>query len=284
MKKIYLTVISLLLAFQFTYAQWTTNSANTITSTTNLIGIGTAIPVQPLEVQINTNGTSGIVFTNSNTGSSARARYVLNNGVNSAIINLNSTTFPTDPNSLAICAPFNGGGSLMFETGGNEKMRILGNGNVLVGKTTQLNSAYLLDVAGTVRANGIMVNALGADFVFDHSYHLIPLADLKAYIDQNHHLPEIASAKEMHADGLNVGENQIKLLQKVEELTLYAIAADKRANEDEVIIAQQKEASRQQQISLTRQKILLAQQQETLLQMQNQLKIQQKEIEQLKNK
>ncbi|MDB5089985.1 MAG: hypothetical protein JWR09_3979 [Mucilaginibacter sp.] len=104
-------------------------------------------------------------------------------------------------------------------------------GNVLMGKSSQVNAAYKLDVAGNVRANQLVVNTTGADFVFDPSSRLYPLSSLEKYIEQNHHLPEIASAKQMQADGLNVGENQVKLLQKVEELTLYLIEKDKEVKE-----------------------------------------------------
>jgi hypothetical protein len=105
------------------------------------------------------------------------------------------------------------------------------NGNVLIGKTTQTNTAYKLDVAGGIRANQVVVNTSGADFVFDRSYHLPTLSSLKAYIAQNHHLPEIEPARQMQEEGLNVGDNQIKLLQKIEELTLYLIEKDQKDKE-----------------------------------------------------
>jgi hypothetical protein len=118
-----------------------------------------------------------------------------------------------------------GGGSI------TEKLRIKNNGNVLIGKTTQANSGYKLDVAGNIRANQIVVNTTGADFVFAPSYRLTPLYALKTYIDKNHHLPEIPSAAQMQAEGVNVGDNQTKLLQKIEELTLYLIEKDKQLKE-----------------------------------------------------
>jgi hypothetical protein len=110
-------------------------------------------------------------------------------------------------------------------------MFITGTGNVLINRITQNNTTYKLDVNGNARANEIVVNTDGADFVFNHSYKLPSLSTLKKYIDRNHHLPEIISAKQMQAEGLNVGENQTKLLQKVEELTLYLIEKDKQVSE-----------------------------------------------------
>ncbi|WP_426475645.1 hypothetical protein [Chryseobacterium balustinum] len=51
---------------------------------------------------------------------------------------------------------------------------------------------------------------------------------MEKHIKEKKHLPEIASAKQMEKEGVNVGEFQIKLLQKIEELTLYTIEQNKR--------------------------------------------------------
>lgn len=62
------------------------------------------------------------------------------------------------------------------------------------------------------------------DYVFDPEYPLMPLGELKLYISENHHLPRIKSAEEYAATGsVNVGELQVQLLEKVEELTLYIL-------------------------------------------------------------
>lgn len=86
-----------------------------------------------------------------------------------------------------------------------------------------------LDVRGTMRANEILVNIpSGADFVFDPSYQLAPLDELSSYLETNRHLPGIQSAEEMETEGVSVNDLQIKLLQKVEELTLYIIRQQER--------------------------------------------------------
>lgn len=127
-------------------------------------------------------------------------------------------------------------GDHVFNTGGpvagqTEKMRIKANGNVLIGKNTQTNPTYKLDVAGNIRADKLVVNTTGADFVFDPGYQLPTLTEVEKYINSNKHLPGIESAKEMATNGLNVGEIQTKLLQKIEELTLYMIEMKKENNE-----------------------------------------------------
>jgi hypothetical protein len=66
-----------------------------------------------------------------------------------------------------------------------------------------------------------------ADFVFNEIYVLPTLDFIENYIKKNKHLPEIASAKEMKQEGVNIGNFQIQLLQKIEELTLYTIEQQK---------------------------------------------------------
>lgn len=70
-----------------------------------------------------------------------------------------------------------------------------------------------------------------ADFVFEKEYNLPKLEEIEKFIKEKKHLPEIASAKEMEKEGVNVGEFQIKLLQKIEELTLYSIEQNKKIKE-----------------------------------------------------
>ncbi len=67
-----------------------------------------------------------------------------------------------------------------------------------------------------------------ADFVFEENYNLPTLKSIEKHIKEKKHLPEIASAKEMEKNGVNVGNFQIQLLQKIEELTLYTIGQEKK--------------------------------------------------------
>lgn len=94
-----------------------------------------------------------------------------------------------------------------------------------------INPQYKLDVVGTIRAQEIIVENTGADFVFADDYQLRPLSEVKAFITENKHLPEIQSAKEMQENGVSVSELQTKLLQKIEELTLYLIEQEQTIQE-----------------------------------------------------
>ncbi len=78
----------------------------------------------------------------------------------------------------------------------------------------------------SVREVEVKVDA-GADFVFHPQYDLKSLNQVEAFIKENNHLPDIPSEYEMKEKGVNVSEFQIKLLQKIEELTLYVIKQEK---------------------------------------------------------
>ena len=86
---------------------------------------------------------------------------------------------------------------------------------------------YKLAVNGDVRAKSVRVETNWSDFVFDADYKLLSLSEVAKFINQNKHLPEIPSAKEVEENGVSLGEMQAKLLQKIEELTLYAIVQQK---------------------------------------------------------
>lgn len=99
-------------------------------------------------------------------------------------------------------------------------------GNVGIG--TQ-NPQSKFTVAGNIHAREVKVSVdAGADYVFHEDYPLRPITELETYIRENKHLPEVASAKEMEKDGINLSDMNIKLLRKVEELTLYLIDVNKK--------------------------------------------------------
>jgi hypothetical protein len=108
------------------------------------------------------------------------------------------------------------------------KMILNQDGNLGIGTTLP---AYKLDVCGTIRAKEVKVDlqgSCGADFVFKSDYKLMDLKRLEEFVKTNSHLPEIATEKEMVENGVNIKEFQIRLLQKIEELTLYTIEQNKR--------------------------------------------------------
>jgi|GEM_PF-2474457 len=117
------------------------------------------------------------------------------------------------------------GVSALVSTGPVSTLHITKEGRVGIGTSSP---DHLLTVAGRVHARSIecTVNA-GADFVFEKDYALMPLDELDAFVTQHKHLPEIAPAKVMEEEGICIEEMNIRLLQKVEELTLYTIQQQK---------------------------------------------------------
>jgi len=89
-----------------------------------------------------------------------------------------------------------------------------------VGQTTP-QSVLVITPDGKVQVKGVNLNV--PDFVFEEDYALMPLSELKSFIDKNGHLPGIASAQQVKDEGLDLAGSQMGLLQKVEELTLYAL-------------------------------------------------------------
>ena len=101
-------------------------------------------------------------------------------------------------------------------------------GSIGIGTSTT-GTAYKLAVEGTVGARKVKVTqAAWADFVFQPDYHLLSLTELEKYVDANRHLPEIPAAADVARDGIDLGELDKKLLQKIEELTLYLIEMQKK--------------------------------------------------------
>ncbi len=85
-----------------------------------------------------------------------------------------------------------------------------------------------VEIAGPLKAREVTIDiTAGADYVFNPDYDLKPLSEVEHFIKTNKHLPEVPSEQQMQAEGLNVNEFQIKLLQKIEELTLYMIDQNK---------------------------------------------------------
>jgi len=90
------------------------------------------------------------------------------------------------------------------------------------------NPKHELEVNGTIRAKEIKVDTDWADFVFEDNYQLMKLSELEEFIKKNGHLPDIPSEQKVKTEGISLGEMNSKLLQKIEEQTLYILQLQKQ--------------------------------------------------------
>jgi len=116
-------------------------------------------------------------------------------------------------------------------TYGNSMLMIKGNGNVGIGTTNP--GTNKLAVEGTIAGRRVKVTQATTwpDYVFEPDYALPSLQSIEAFIQENKHLPEVPSAKQITTDGQDLGDMNTVLLKKVEELTLYLISMQKEIAE-----------------------------------------------------
>ena len=102
---------------------------------------------------------------------------------------------------------------------------------------TATTGSHKLAVEGSIGAREIKVEANGwSDFVFEKEYKLPTLEEVETHIKEKGHLKDIPSAKEVEKNGFFLGKMDSKLLQKIEELTLYTIQQDKEIKELKLLV------------------------------------------------
>ncbi|KAA2238881.1 hypothetical protein F0L74_21955 [Chitinophaga agrisoli] len=101
-----------------------------------------------------------------------------------------------------------------------------------IGLGTYDTKGYRLAVNGDAIFTKIKVKTFATwpDYVFEENYALPSLAEVGRFIKDNKHLPDLPSAAEVQKEGMDVEEMNRKLLQKVEELTLYIIQLNEKNN------------------------------------------------------
>ncbi len=198
------------------------------------VGIGTASPVQTLDVNGRVYVEKGIIQKDGPPITASNATdlglYSLGSTWMRLVTNHQPIRFFTDANTTSNL------------TGSTAVMTIESTGIVGIGLIPDPLSTSKLQVEGTIAAREVKVTTGPfPDFVFESNYNLRSVKELENYISLNKHLPEIPSSKEVASNnGIELGDMQTKLLQKIEELTLYMIAQDKKIEELQKEIKNQK--------------------------------------------
>lgn len=240
----------------FTFAAFNANGLLERMSITDVgdVGIGTISPLARLHVR---NGDEGVaMFENTQS--------LTTNISNSIYFKTGSGTYPYT-GAIKTVGESNATARLGFftfastsATGLLERMSISDNGNIGIGKsnpqvaldingnvvignsTSVAASGYKLSVEGKIMSEEVRVllKANWPDYVFDKSYALKSLPELEKYIDVNKHLPNVPAAAEVEKGGIMLGDMNGKLLEKIEELSLYIIQLNKKivSIEQEVLV------------------------------------------------
>lgn len=172
------------------------------------VGLGTPAPGAALHVHSEA-GTSLILQTSSVNN----ADIAFKSGTNQAdILNYNTS------NNIASILRFNydGTGSSMDFTSYSPG----GTNPVVNFKVASNGITYAKEI--------IVQTAAFPDYVFAKDYKLMPLDKVNSFIQTNHHLPNIPSAADVVANGIAVGEMQVKQMEKIEELYLHLIQMEER--------------------------------------------------------
>ncbi len=201
---------------------------------------GAINPIDNKDVHLNSMNANGI-----NLGS-AGIRF----------LSMNSTITPLPSNGLALSLDASGkiiltsnadggnggGGSSVWGFDGS-KISTPADNKVVIGTgLSSLPDGYSLYVKKGILTERLRVATSGtakwADYVFQDDYNLMPLSKVEEFIEQNKHLPNVPSAEQVTEEGIDMAEMAAKHMEKIEELTLYLIEANKRIEQLEQDVAE----------------------------------------------
>jgi hypothetical protein len=215
------------------------------------VGIGTSSPTSKLHLVAGSDHQSGLRLANLTSNSPASAT--------------GQTKFLTvDGSGNVILGSTSSGGRVgadLWQQKGQYLQNVAGNGVVIGEEVSKTPTGYRLYVQDGILTEKVKVAVKNAsewsDYVFAPTYKLTPLVDVEQHIKQKGHLPGVPSAAEVVEQGVDMAKMDAKLLEKIEELTLYMISAEKQMTEvkNEVNLLRQENQQLKQELKATQNKL-----------------------------
>lgn len=195
------------------------------------VGIGTGTPASGYELTILSDTSSGALTARSQDSSNIIATFRYAGGSNGPRVTIKGYDGATVDQAIHfITTQLSGNTNIYFGDTSDTDILFIDTENGRVGvQTTSPDEA--LTVNGNIHAEKLTVSAVSADFIFEEDYDLRSIKEVESFIKDNGHLPDIPAAKEVETNGMDVGDMNTRLLQKIEELTLYIIQQEKRITE-----------------------------------------------------
>ncbi|GAB3902186.1 TMF family protein [Spirosoma agri] len=201
------------------------------------VGIGTSAPANKLEITAGTANRSGLRFTNLTRSSSS----LLDLSITLANPIVKVLTVDTNGDVVLAGLGVNLGSIIGGRVGAPDTWTVdtqtstvqsVNNNPVSIGGgIKRMPTGYKLFVAGGILTEKVKVAVKDsdewADYVFADNYKLRNLNEVSRFVQKNKHLPGVPSASEVAANGIDLGKMDAKLLEKIEELTLYVIELKK---------------------------------------------------------
>lgn len=191
------------------------------------VGINTSSPKTALTIDSKVINSSGLQFTRLTSASTTK-------DTNGKVLSVDA-----EGNVILVAAATSSGGGVQqvstqnyWKLSGN-RLDLSQNSKVIIGEgITKISDNFNLYVSKGIMAERVRVSVPNsekwADHVFNKQHYLKTLPETEKYIEEHKHLPNIPSAEEMAKNGLDMLEISAKFMEKIEELTLYAIEANKR--------------------------------------------------------
>lgn len=223
MKNLFVVLFLFLLSLSLVGQNTFPNSGNA--------GIGTTSPATDLEIRDNSNPALRVRSTKRNpfNGEYIQLSVADCNGCFTSNARAGDVVILGAPADNDFRISNGGSGNIIFSTGAwtddTARLVVTNDGNIGIGKS---NPTDKLEVNGRIHARSVKVDLDDwPDYVFEKGYRFKSLAEIEKFIKKNGHLENLPSREEVVNNGLDIGEINKALTEKIEELTLHLIEKDK---------------------------------------------------------